>query len=516
MEYGIISLLPPVVAIGLALWSKQTILSLIVAVWLGSTIINGWNPIVGLLQVVPDFLIPSIADEWNASLLILVTVAGGFVHMLRTTGAAKAFANMVRGSIDSPKKAQVATWGSAFVFSYTEPCLILGTIMRPITDASRVSRAKLAYILDSMGVNLASFSPISSYGPFITGLIATQLAAANLTDNSWGVWAQMLTFNMYGGLAMLTVLIVALFGLNFGSMYREERRARKTGQLLPDGVEPIVPEIADGLDAAYSPKPYVFVLPLLGLFGTLFAVIFYTGDVMANGFVGSFLEGSITLAITMGFLVGGLVAGIVGVVDKTFKPLQGFDNFVQGMADMIYVPFILVSAWAIGKVTGAMGVGAFLSDAVAGFLAPGLVPALVFVISAAIAFATGSSWGVWAIMMPIAFPMAVAFDLPVAFIAAAVVGGGLFGDQCSPISDTTIMSSTGAMCNHILHVNTQLPYGLSVGVAAISGFLLGGLTGLYYLGWVLALVILLAILVVMHRSSYNKAHTRADLVTQEA
>lgn len=150
---------------------------------------------------------------------------------------------MVTKKINTARKAQIVTWFSAFLFSYTEPCLILGTIMRPVTDAVRVSRAKLAYILDSMGCNLASFSPpISSYGPFITGLIATQLAAASISANEWGVYIRMFPFNLYGIFAMLTVLIVTIAGLDFGPMYREEKRARETGKLLPDDAEPIISE----------------------------------------------------------------------------------------------------------------------------------------------------------------------------------------------------------------------------------------------------------------------------------
>ena len=242
MEYGIICLLPPIIAIALALKTKQTLPSLFIAVWVGATIIKGWNPIAGFTAIISEYMIPSIASEYNAGLLVLVTMAGGFAYMLKITGAAEAFAKLVTKSINTQKKGQVITALSAFIFCYTEPCLILGTIMRPITDRVRVSRAKLSYMLDSLGCNLASFSPISSYGPFISGLIATELAAAGLKGNEWGLYIKMFPFNIYSLFAMIAVFLVAIFGLNIGPMYEEEKRCAETGEPLPEGLTPLVPE----------------------------------------------------------------------------------------------------------------------------------------------------------------------------------------------------------------------------------------------------------------------------------
>lgn len=503
-SFGILCLLPPILAIALALITKQTILSLFVAVWLGSTMINGWNPIVGFVKIISDYMVPSIASEWNASLLILVTLSGGLIAMLRVTGAAQAFAALVTKSINNAKKGQIVTCLSAFIFSYTEPCLILGTIMRPVTDVVKVSRAKLAYILDSMGCNLASFSPISSYGPFITGLIATQLLAAGIEANEWSIWAQMLPFNMYSLFAMITVIVVAVFSLNIGPMYEEEKRARETGKLLADGVDPLVPEIKNVLPEGYKLSAWNFAVPMASLFFALFAVIFWTGNFSQNGFKGAFLNGNITLAICMAFICGGIGAGVMGVITKLFSPAKGFNHFIDGMADLISVPFILICAWSMGSITGTMEVGNYMAGVVQNYLTPGLVPAMVFLFGAGISFATGSSWGVWSIMMPIAFPMAVAFNLPLPYVVGAVISGGMFGDQCSPISDTTILSSTGASCNHVVHVMTQLPYGIAVGVSAFIGFLVGGLTKQYVLSIAVTGVVLYAILFVMAKLSKQK------------
>lgn len=503
-SFGILCLVPPLVAIVLALITKQTVMSLFVAIWVGATMINGYNPIVGFIKIFSDYVIPAMASESNAALLVLVTLSGGLIAMLRVTGSAQAFAQLVTKKIDTAKKGQIATALSAFVFSYTEPCLILGTIMRPVTDAVRVSRAKLAYILDSMGCNLAAFSPISSYGPFIAGLIAAELAAGGVEGNEWGIWLGMLPFNMYGMFAMATVLIVAIFGLNIGPMYTEEMRARKEGKLLADGVEPLVPEVKNTLPEGYNLRARNFAIPMICLFATLFGVIFWTGNIAENGFVGCFRNANITLAITLGFTGGGIGAGIVGVVTKLYTPTKAFGYFVDGMAELISVPFILICAWSVGSITGQMEVGAYIAGIVESHLTPGIVPFMVFVFGAFISFATGSSWGVWSIMMPIAFPMAIAFDLPFAYVVAAVIGGGLFGDQCSPISDTTVLSSTGASCNHVVHVQTQLPYGITVGCCAAVGFLIGGLTKQYVLSVLIAAAVLVCALIALSKISAKK------------
>lgn len=192
------------------------------------------------------------------------------------------------------------------------------------------------------------------------------------------------------------------------------------------------------------------------------------------------------------FITCAVVAGIVGISKGLWKPVKAFNTFINGMIELINVPFILVCAWSLGKVVSMMGTGAYLAGIVEQYLTGGLVPALIFVAGAVISFATGSSWGTWSLLMPIAFPMAVQFGIPPAFIVGCVISSGLFGDQCSPISDTTVLSSTGASCNHIVHVMTQLPYGLTVGISAFIGYLFGGLTGQY----MLSIAVTAAVLVV--------------------
>ncbi len=255
-----------------------------------------------------------------------------------------------------------------------------------------------------------------------------------------------------------------------------------------------------------------FVIPMLSLFICIFATIFWTGDIVTNGFRGAFINGDITLAICMGFMGGGIGAALAGVFTGLFNFTEAFNGFINGMEELIMVPFILILAWSMGGITADMGVGNYLTEIVQNYLVGGLVPALIFLFGALISFATGSSWGgVWAIMMPIAIPMAIAFDIPIPYIVGAVIGGGLFGDQCSPISDTTILSSTGAACDHILHVSTQLVYGIVVGISAFVGFLFGGLTGKYYLSIAVTAVVLIVLLIVLNKLSKRKQNNSTSL-----
>ena len=504
MEYGFLSLIPPIVAIVLALITKQTIISLFAGVWIGSTIINGWNPLTGFAKTVSDFMLPSIADGWNAGLLVLVSLAGGFVFMIKSSGAAEALAQVATKKIRSRKAAQTVAWFSAFGFLYTEPTLTLGTIMRPVTDSFKVSRVKLAYILDSMGASLAAISPISSYGPFITGLIATQVTALGLSDNPWSLFMRMIPYNLYGIFAMLTVLFVIRTGLDIGPMYEAEKRAVKLGKLVGDNDKPIIEEKDAEIPEGYQITFKNFLVPMLALFFTIFAVIFWSGKIVENGFRGAFLNANIVLAISLGFIVGSIAAGAVAVSTGLMTFKDATDKWTEGVKQLMIVPIILVLAWSIGSITGMMDVKGYLTEIVREFLSPGLVPALIFLFGALISFSTGSSWGVFAIMMPIAIPMANSLGVSLPLAIGAVISGGLFGDHCSPISDTTILSSTGAACDHIEHVKTQIPYALTVGISAFIGYLIGGLTGIPFISIIATIILISVALSILNKNAKKK------------
>lgn len=506
MEYGLLSLLPPLLAIIIAILTKQTVVALFLGVWFGATVINNWNPVLGFTYTINDVMVPSIADSWNAALILLVVFTGGFINILRKTGAGQAFAEFTTKKVNTRKKGQNFVFGSAFLFSYTEPVLILGTITRPVTDKLNISRVKLAYIIDSMGSPLAAMSPISVYGPFITGLIGTQLTALALTDNPWTLFIQMIPFNLYGLFAIIGVLFVINMNLDIGPMYKAEKRAIETGKLYGDN-DKLMINTDEDKDDQQPADIFSFVIPLLLLFTGIFGVIFWTGDIATNGFVDAFLNANIIFAITTGFFLGSVGAMVYAMLRYKMSLQTLLNDWVDGFMQVMIVPVILVMAWSIGGIATTMGLGDVLAHYVGSYLPAFIVPVIIFILGALISFATGSSWGVFSIMIPIAIPMANELDMSLALAIGASISGGLFGDHCSPISDTSIMSSTGAAADHMEHIRTQLPYALIIALSAASGFLMTGFTENSILGIITTAVVLVGILFTLNRRAKSKDKT---------
>ena len=504
--YGILSIIPPLVAIAMALWTKQTILSLLVGVFTGVTIINGWNPLVAFPKMISDYFIPQIGNEWNAGMIMLITACGGFVYLIKISGAGKSLGDLASKRIKNRKQAQLVTYLAAFAFVYTEPTLTLGTIMRPITERFKVSRVKLAYICDVMGCPFATLSPITSYSAYATGLIAAQFALLNITDNPWNTFVAAIPFNFYAIFGMIALLYVIMTKLDIGPMYHAEKRAIETGQLVGENDNPM--ERYDGGDSDILEGKNIsimnFLVPMLTLFITMFGIVFWTGNLGENGLLGSFREANITLGITTAFVTAGLAAGLMGAKSGLFGYTDIIGKFVKGVVLNAEIPIILVLAWSIGSITGTMELRAFVVNAIESYaFPPALIPAIIFMVGAFVAFSTGSSWGVWSIMMPIAIPIAVSFDLPLGLAIGAVLSGGVFGDHVSPISDTTILASTAAGADHIQHVRTQLPYALLVGTSSVIGFAVGGLVS-PWIGFLVTGLAIVAGLSLFHKIAEKK------------
>ncbi|MEN1761211.1 Na+/H+ antiporter NhaC family protein [Anoxynatronum sibiricum] len=506
-SFGALALIPPIVAITMALITKQTILSLLAGIWVGTTIIYGWNPFVAIPMMISDYFFSVIGNSWNASMITLIIACGGFVYMIRVSGASKAFGDVVVNKIKTRKTAQLVAYFSAFAFIYTEPTLTLGAIMRPITEKLKVSRVKLAYICDVMGCPFAAMSPITSYGVYATGLVATQMIDLGIEGNPWNVFVRSIPMNFYALFGMLALLYVIVRSIDIGPMYEAEKRAVETGLLIGENDKPMTGDdesefdILDGKHLSISN----FLVPIGGLFTALFGVILWTGEVAVNGVGGAFMSGNITLGIITGFFVGGALAGVMGARSNVFSYKEIMDKFVRGVALNTQIPIILVLAWSIGSITSDMNLRGYLITIVENTsIAPGFIPALIFVVGAFVGFSTGSSWGVWAIMMPIGLPMAHAFGIPLTLMIGAVLSGGVFGDHCSPISDTTILASTAAGADHIEHVRTQLPYALTVGLSSAIGFIAGGFISPLFGMIVAAASIVIGLAIMTHRSNELK------------
>ena len=503
------ALVPPVIAITLALITKEAYSSLFIGVTVGALFSQGFSPIGALNMIVNDGLVAAIKD--NAGIFLFLVLLGIIVALVNAAGGSAAFGRWASKNIKTKVGASLATFLLGiliFIDDYFN-CLTVGTVMRPVTDKTHISRVKLAYITDAMGAPLVSMSPISDNGVYLVGLLAAEIAALNLTGvGAYDLYFGMFQFNLYGVFSVITVLLVILFGLDVGPMYKAEKLAIETGKTYSDTDNLIAtpPETDFAEDCKLSMAN--FLAPMITLILTIFAVVFYTGQIWVNGFIGCFGHANIQMAIAMCFLTGSIAAGIVGIKSKLITLGGAIDKWTKGAASMMQVIMILVCAWSISGLTKSMNIGQFLTGVVQDSIPAALIPAILFLIGVVVSFATGSSWGVWALGMPIALPMANAMGIPLTLAIGAVVSGGLFGDHCSPISDTTIQSSTSACCDHLQHVKTQLPYALTVGISSLIGFLFAGLVA-PVLALPVTLVCIIAALLVMKNISRKQAAVAA-------
>lgn len=503
---GILSVIPPLLAIVLAVVTKNVILSLYLAVFVGSLILTGGNPIAAFIKVIRDYLFVQMTSAGNAQTLVAQGIIGGFVTLMEASGAAIAFAAVATKIINSRRRAQVGTWlgGLVIFFSDSGSPLINGAVFRPITDGLRVSREKLSYILDSTASPVCVLVPIIGWGVYAMSLIAKAYEQLGIKESEWTAFIGAVPFQFYSILAVVMVAIIAFTGWDFGPMARAEQRAQRTGKVIRDGATPIRTEFEAKVPEGARLSVWLGIVPLVVLLGVIFAVL------IANGFPYKVVPGAmIRTAIATGFMVASIVLGAMGINAKVFSFKDAFDTFIKGIQGMTYILIILLLAWSLGSITGELKTAAFLIEISKGILSPGILPALIFLAGAVTSFATGTSWGTFAILMPIAIPMAHTMGAPLHVTIAAVLSGGVFGDHCSPISDTTILSSMGASCDHIDHVTTQLPYAVTAAVAALVAYLIAGVAPSY---WVLglALVILLLIIYVIRKLSARQAPAAAE------
>ena len=466
-DYGFLSLLPPLLAIALAIWTKQVYLALMTGVWVGWTMLEGLNPVLGLVHAVEA--LPDLFRDGERTRIVMVSVLiGALLTFVQFSGGMKGFVSWVseKRLVTSRRGAGVLAWSLGF-FIFVESVigvLVSGTIARPLFDELGASREKLAYVLDSTCAPKAILLPLNTWGAYVIGLLIAQDV-----ENPVRMLIGSVPLNLYSITAVVLALAVVLADWNVGPMRVAETRAREEGKLLRDGAEPLV--AADALMIAPKegapPRVLNMVVPIATVIAALPILLFVTGD-------GHLMEGSGTSsafwAIILGLVAGAIAYRVQGIVTLN----EIVDLFMKGIGALVPVGVLLVLAFAIGDVCRDLGTGAYVAQVAArGFPGP-LVPAALFVVSGFIAFSTGTSFGTWAIMIPIAVPMAATLGVDPTLFVASVLGGGIFGDHCSPISDSTIVSSMAACTDHIDHVRTQLPYALiAAGVSLALYFLLG-------------------------------------------
>ncbi|MFQ5747108.1 MAG: Na+/H+ antiporter NhaC family protein [Gemmatimonadota bacterium] len=490
---GWTSLLPPLVAILLALIFREVVISLFLGVWLGALLWVGLDPVRATMRAIDAFAVPALADGSHASIVIFSLLLGGMVGVMGRSGGTRGIVDAVSPIATSRRRAQFAAYlgGLAIFFDDYANTLIVGNTMRPLTDRMRVSREKLAYIVDSTAAPVAAIVFVSTWVGFEISLIADGLKAAAaqagtapdvaaelLRASPFTVFLHTIPYRFYPILALVMVGLIVLTRRDFGPMLTAERRAARGEGLVRPGAMPM----ADTSSRAMEPDgdaPRRWVNAALPVITVVLVVIFgLYGDGRAS------LSGDGTLweifgaadpfrALLWGSLAGCFVAIALAVGQRILTPQKAIEAWIGGMRAMLLAIVILILAWSLSAVTQSLGTAIYLSGILEGNLSSALLPVLTFVTAAAISFATGTSWGTMAILLPIVIPLTVALGGGVGFevgghytlllgTISSVLAGAIFGDHCSPISDTTVLSSMASACDHVDHVRTQLPYALVV------------------------------------------------------
>lgn len=469
MDLNWMAILPPLIAIILAILTKEVLMSLVIAVFVGATIVTG-NPVDGFKDLLNTYLVGALTDSWNISILIFCLSIGGLIGIIDKNGGTKGMASLLVKRAVTVKSALFTTWllGVAIFFDDYANSLIVGNSMRSITDRLGVSREKLAYIVDSTAAPISSMALISTWVGMELGLIQDGLDKLGLEFGAYDIFLKSIPYRFYSILALVFVLIIIFTGRDFGPMKDAELKALKNRMKeANESVEEL------------SAKWYNAVVPFAAVIAITVVGLYQNG----GGFEGAsiqeaFSNADASVVLLWASFAGIAVAWVQSLVTASLKINEISDAFVEGVKSMVVPAMILSLAWTLGSINGELGTAKLMVKIIGDNLSVFLVPTVMFLVPAIVAFSTGTSWGTNAIVMPIAIEVAfLAGGVPLIVpTIGAVLTGAVMGDHLSPVSDTTIMSSMASGCDHIAHVKTQIPYALTVaGVAIVFGFIPAGL-----------------------------------------
>jgi len=463
-----ISLLPPLLAITLAIGSRQVYLSLAGGIWLGSTILEGWNPFAGLSRAI-DGSVAVLSDPGDAKVILFTLVIGSLIATVESSGGVSGFVRFLesRHWVDSSRKAQLLAWflGVIIFIESNITVLVAGSVARPLFDRFKTSREKLAYLIDSTSAPICILIPLNAWGAYNLGILSSLGV-----ENPLRLFLESVIFNFYAMAAVLLALATVIWGLDFGPMKKAEERTR-AGQLLWPEAQPMIDEsiLSPTPNEKIPPRAVNMVIPIVVMVLMMPISLLLTGR-------GNLMEGSGSTSVLWAVLSGLAVAWFLLLAQKGASLDELTRTGLKGAGGLVPLALILLLALALGDVAVELGTGEYVARVTQGVLPPVAFLPLIFLVSAGIAFSIGSSWGTFAIMLPIAVPAAGVMGFPLAPFVAASLAGGIFGDHSSPISDTTIISSMAAATDHIDHVRTQLPYALLAGAVAVAGFAILGST----------------------------------------
>ena len=484
------AIFPPLLAIFLALITKEVYSSLFIGIVSGGLLYSGFALEGTMTHVVKDGFIGSIADGYNIGILFFLVLLGSLVAMMNKTGASAAFGRWAQTHIKSRIGAQVATIVLGmliFVDDYFN-CLTVGSVMRPVTDAKRVSRAKLAYLIDATAAPICIIAPISSWAAAVAGF-----AKGAGAESGFSLFINAIPYNFYAILTIVAMFAFAFMKFDFGPMKRHEAATSAGG--------PDLGAIEDATEAlAKNDRGRVIdlVIPVVVLIACCMVGMIYSGGYFGAdkpGFVKAFSDSDASVGLALGSIAAIVFAVVFYICRRVISFRDCMDAFPEGFKAMVPAIMILCCAWTLKAMTDSLGAKVFISDIISG-PAAGLwnfLPAIIFVIAIILAFSTGTSWGTFGILIPIVLAAIPGSSMTIIAVSACMAGA-VCGDHCSPISDTTIMASAGAQCNHIVHVNTQLPYALAVAAVSFVAYIVAPFVGSAWVALPLAVLLMLATL----------------------
>ncbi len=469
MDFGILSVIPPLCTIALAIITKNVFLALMIGVVLGNLILDGGNILTALNDSL-NGVINVFASSGNTITLASILLIGAIIYIIEKSGGITGFVDVMikkRAIIKSKKGANFFTWllGVLIFTSGSLSCMVVGSVSRPINDALKVPHEKAAFLVHSTSTPVCVLIPLSGW---LAAMIGYLTSGGVAESEAMTVLVKSIPMNFYCMIAVIGCLVLSLMGKDFGPMKKAEERAAATGYLDDPKSNPYASTGDEDIELDTDKSRAInLILPLLGMILGVIVTLFVTGG-------GNILNGSGMQALLWGVFTALVVCGILTIGQKIYTFGQFIEQIFKGSSTMLSIAAILMFAFTLSPIVSTLGTGAYLSSIFEQFLTPALLPMLVFVMACLLSFSTGTSMGTMAIMSVIALPMATSLGMSVPLVASAVWGGSIFGDHASPVSDTTIMSCATTGCNIIDHVKTQIPYVAVFAALTIVYYLVAG------------------------------------------
>ncbi len=496
------ALVPPIIAIVLALITKEVYSSLFIGILSGALLAANFSPLDTVDTIVEGGLIAAVSD--TAGIFLFLVILGIIVALINKTGAAAAFGKWAKAHIKSRVGAQLASFVLGvliFIDDYFN-CLTVGSVMQPIADTHKISRTKLAFIIDATAAPICMIAPISSWAAAVSSYVDPETAGYSGLE----LFIRAIPFNYYSLMMIVFVVLMIVLKVDFGPMRKYEINAIEKGDLSTTGVS--TNKASEELEVNEKGRVIDLVLPILALIGACVFALVYVGGILSGvDFITAFADTDATVGLPWGALIALVLTIIYLVCRRVVSFKDAMACIPKGFTAMVPAITILTFATALKNITGMLGADVYIDTLMKGFpeALSLFLPAVVFVVACLLAFATGTSWGTMGILLPIVTTIFVPTSSLYFVGISACLAGAVCGDHCSPISDTTIMSSAGAQCDHINHVSTQLPYAVSIAVCSFVAYLVGGITQNGWIGLIVATVITVGLVVAAKALTKKKA-----------